>query len=233
MKNFMYTRIFPLVALFSFLFLFAACESEDSVNVNQDRIYTEYRLVYESNQDKTFARSTFRFGSATGTQLELSDPASVSVEGDLLTWRPLLAYYDKSYAGVINTKTFSYTDLDDNTFVNTVEMAKPIAFTSSLTEIPKSGAFTMNWTGDPISTGERVTVTINGTNEGGLQIFTTNEVGATEIILAANQLSKIAPGQVEVFMERWTNQTLVQGTGADGAVWSRYIANPTTVTITN
>lgn len=233
MKNFMHTRISLLSVLFSFFFLFAACESEESVNVNQDKIYTEYRLVYESNQDKSFARSTFRFGSPTGTQLELSSPASVSVEGDPLTWRPLLAYYDKSYAGVIDTKTFSYTDLDDNTFVNTVEMAKPIDFPASLTEISKSSAFAFSWDGEPLESGESVIVTVNGTNEGGLQIFTINELGATEIILAANQLSKVATGSAKLLMERWSNQTLVQGTGEGGAVWSRYIATPIDVTITN
>ena len=105
MANIKYKLRLPL--LLAFVLILSACAREESVNVNQDSIFVEYRLVYDGNQDKTFARATFRFGGATGTLLELSDPATITFDGEVLTWNPLLAYYEKEYAGVVNGGLFS------------------------------------------------------------------------------------------------------------------------------
>ncbi|RMG73534.1 MAG: hypothetical protein D6722_03600, partial [Bacteroidetes bacterium] len=162
-----------LFTLASAALLLTACLREESVNVNQDSIFTEYRLVYEAAKDKTYARATFRFGGATGTLLQLSDPAEVLIDQEPLTWKPALAYYERESAGPQATGTFTYTDLDNNTFTNTVTLAAPIAFPADLDTIPQGAAFTLTWEGDPIQLGEWVTVTINGINEGDAKIFTT------------------------------------------------------------
>ncbi|HBH48606.1 MAG TPA: hypothetical protein DDX98_08195, partial [Bacteroidales bacterium] len=79
--------------------LFVSCEREDSADVNQDRIYTIYSLVYEADQDITYARAWFQFGSAVGTLLELSEPSNVSFNDQRLSFQNAFAYYEKSLPG--------------------------------------------------------------------------------------------------------------------------------------
>ena len=212
--------------LLAIVLLFTACLREESVNVNQDSIYAEYRLVYEADKDKTFARATFRFGGATGTLLQLSDPAEVLIDQEPMTWKPALAYYERESAGAQTSGTFAYTDLDANTFTNAVTLAKPIAFPAGLDTIAQGAAFTLTWEGDPIQAGELVTVTINGINEGDAKIFTTDNIGANEIILAADKLNGLGVGKGTIYMERFQGQLLQEGTSKSGAVWSRYLTGP-------
>lgn len=208
-----------------------SCARDVSENVNQDSIFTEYRLVYEADQDKTFARATFRFGGATGTILDLTDPAVVTLDGDLLTYKPLFGYFEKDFAGELSGGSFSYTDLDNSTFENAVTLSKAISLSAALDSISQAEAFTLEWEGDPVGEDESVIVTINGINEGDAQIFTTTDQGTTSIILAQNKLAELGIGEARVFIERWTNQELVQATGEGGAVWSRYITGPVLVQI--
>ena len=103
--------------LFSaFLLVFVSCQRESSEDVNQDKIYTEYSLVYDANTDITYARALFKFSNITGTQLELEAPAEVKFDNDILAFNQTLAYYEKQYVGVKTGGTFTYKDLDNNTY---------------------------------------------------------------------------------------------------------------------
>lgn len=213
--------VLPLLALGLAV---VACQRDESVNVNQDSIWAEYRLVYDAAEDKTFARATFRFGGAGGTLLELSDGAEVSFEGDALSYRRALAYYQREYAGVVSGGEFSYTDLDGNTFVNQVELSPAIAIPASLDTIPKGAAYALTWEGDPLAAGESVIVTLNGQLEADAKIFTTEDIGATEIILDQDKLAEVGSGTVRITLERFKAQVIQDGTGEGGAVWSRYLS---------
>lgn len=208
-----------------------SCVREPASEVNQDSIYGEYRLVYDAKDDKTYARASFRFGSAAGTILELVSPGGVSFEGDSLAWRPILAYYEKEYAGSLNSGTFSYTDLDANNFQNTATLAKAIGLPASLDSLPKGGAYTLSWEGDPITSGEVVTVTVNGINEGDARIFTNAEPGATSIVLDQDKIDQLGVGQGQIIIERYTPQGIQEGTSDGGLIWSRYISAPKTIQV--
>ncbi|GAB4414102.1 MAG: hypothetical protein OHK0039_21650 [Bacteroidia bacterium] len=214
-----------MLALLPFVWL-TACQREDSINVNQDTIYGEYRLVYEAEANKTYARASFKFGAATGTVLELTAPARVDFESESLTWQPVFAYYERVYAGVVADGAFTYADLDSMTFVNQVRMSRPIALPADLDSLSQGAAYSLAWVGDPVGADETVTVTINGINERDAQIFSTKDLGATAIVLDKDKLGRLGRGQGKVFIERWTDQELVQGTSKGGAVWSRYLATP-------
>jgi hypothetical protein len=79
----------------------AGCMREDSSDVNQDKIYAEYELFYNANEDITYARAVFRFSNALGIKLKLATGSEVRFNGDILTFKPALAYYEKSYAGKV------------------------------------------------------------------------------------------------------------------------------------
>ncbi|MEL6696935.1 MAG: hypothetical protein AAFP89_11865 [Bacteroidota bacterium] len=224
-----FKRILLLILPLSLIFI--SCEREPSVNVDQDTVYGEYRLVYDANEDKTYARATFRFGSATGTILELSEPAEITYDGDQMPWKPILAYYEQDFAGKVASGTFSYTDLEQNTFENAVSLASEIGLSASLTEISQGAAFTLIWEGSPIVAGEIITVTINGINEGDAQIFIEADPGATSIVLPKDKLEELGIGTARVFIERRANAQVQQGTSRGGAIWSRYNVGPIDVEI--
>jgi len=82
--------------------LLTGCQTEDSADVNQDRIYADYELFYNSNTDKTEVVARFRFGGPTGTLLELKAPASVKFDGETIPFRPGYAGHQKAFAGQID-----------------------------------------------------------------------------------------------------------------------------------
>lgn len=210
--------LLPLLSM-----IFFSCVREPSDSVSQDSIYGEYRLVYEAGEDKSYARAEFHFGSALGTKLELSDPATVSAGGGELSWKPLLAYYEKDFAGVEEELTFTYTDIDGNTFSNTVSQTDPIAFPASLDPIEKGAAYTLSWVGNPVGPSETITVTVNGPNEGDAKIFTTTDPGATSIILGVDKLGDLGLGTGRIVMERRKDAPIQEGTSKGGAIWVRYV----------
>lgn len=217
MKFFQFSALAALAVL-----ILTSCVRESSEDVNQDRIFTDYELFYNANQDKTYARATFRFSNATGTNLELANPSKVTFNGDMLTFNNVLAYYEKEYAGFVQSGTFVWEDLDGNTFTNDIEIHEIAYPAGGIDTIPRNAAFDLAWEGDPLADKEFVTVTVNGENELDAQIFITNDVGSQSIILAKNQLEKVGQGPGTVWMDRSCLPGLTQETGAGGKITGRY-----------
>lgn len=202
-----------------------ACQRDVSVNVNQDSIYTEYRLVYDAADDKTYARATFSFGGVGGTNLELSEGPLVFFEGEALAGRAIPAYYERAYAGAMSAGQFAYRDLDGRSFVNEVLLADSIDLPATLDTVPKGAAFPLAWVGAPLTAGEVVIVALNGPNEADAQVFTTEDVGATEIILDRDKLDQVATGTARISIERFRGQLLQDGPAEGGAIWGRYLSS--------
>jgi hypothetical protein len=197
------------------------CNRESSADVNQDRIYTIYELFYNANEDKTFARATFRFSNEVGTLLELSEPSQVTFNGDILTFNRVLAYYEREYAGFVDSGTFEWTDTEENTFINSAQVNN-IDYAATIDTIDRSASYELNWSGNPLAEDELVTLTINGENEGDARLFTTNDIGASSIILAQNILEQVGQGPGTLFLDRSFSPELLDATGAGGRVTGRY-----------
>ncbi len=217
-----------LVGLVSFLM---SCESEDSENVNQDRIYALYELFYDVNRDVTFARTTFFFGNPTGTKLELSEGASVSFNGQELSFDRTLAYYVREFSGLVQSGIFEYNDLDDNTFTNFVSIATADFPDGQSTTVDKSQSYEIVWDGTALAEGESVTVSIvpNAVSES--KLFIQDNNGATSIILTPNRLEEIESSTGELVMDRFSSSDPTQATSAGGEVLGHYRAGNLEVTI--
>jgi len=210
----------------------ASCESESSENVNQDRIYTDYSLVYDKGEDKTYVRAAFKFGSATGTALQLKDPSVVTVDGETMTFYPLLNYYEKQYAGQRGQATFTYKDGAGKTYVNTVSDLQPAEFPASFTALSKTSAYTLTWDGPPLRTPEVLDVLLDGPGQSDpIQYFQTTAPGSTSLILEANKISQVLSGTGQAVMNRTQILPLQQGTSAGGTRSARYQAQPRSVQI--
>jgi len=220
MKSFSKLTLLALLAFSSTLFF--SCTREPSDSVDQDKIYTEYELFYNANEDKTYARATFKFSNALGTKLELADGAEVSFGTDVLSWKPGLAYYEKEYVGFVDSGQFTYVDLDGNTFQNDV-LLREIGYPVNLDTVSRDSAFDLVWTSSALAADEDVTVTVNGVLEGDAQIFYTNSETATSIILDRDKLGQLGQGSSTFWMDRRSYATHV-GTSAGGFVVGRFRA---------
>lgn len=218
----------PLVAG---ILTLGSCAREDSDSVDQDKIYASYVMEYNTTNDITYTRTNFHFSNALGTKLELVDPASITVDGDALVFKQGLAYYEKTFSGVKASGDFVYTDTESNTFSNTVTMVPSIDFLNLPDTLSRSSSATIDWSGDPLASGEVVTVTINGSGEGDAKVFTETGVGATSITLPANQLGDLGLENATFYIRRAKNEEAVEVTSAGGAVIARYDGAPETVYI--
>ena len=210
---------------------FASCERESSLDVNQDKIYTDYELFYNSNTDKTVVVAQFRFGGPTGTLLELMDPASVTFEGDVLSYNVLYNGHAKEYAGQLTGGTFTYVDGDANTFINSVPSYESIQFPNDFTTLKKSEAYDLQWDGTPLSADQWVGLFIGTWTWGQDALFLQNSVGADNLILGVNQMSNLAVGNSTVYMDRATGVEVTQGTSEGGRIRGKFRATNATVMI--
>lgn len=217
--------------MFAMSNLFPSCANEDSTNVNQDRIYAEYELYYDKNQDKTFASAIFRFGHATGTQLELSAPSEVTFNGDVIPFDQAFSYYRKEYAGNVTSGTFVFTDTEGHTFTNTVSSTRTIAFPAAFDTIHSANSYNLVWVGDSIIADERVDVWLDGPNQNNAEYFMQYVVNTNSVVLAANQLQALGNGTTTCSMERVWEQNAVGVTGAGGKVRVKYKALNATVQV--
>ncbi|MBN8677004.1 MAG: hypothetical protein J0M29_02195 [Chitinophagales bacterium] len=208
-------RYFLFSLTLSIVLLATSCQRESSADVNQDRIFTHYELFYNANEDITYARAWFRFGSITGTLLELADPSVVSFEGDKLSFNKVLAFYEKQYAGFKSSGTFKWEDTDGKVFENTV-VINEIAFGAIPDSIARNAAFTIPWTGAALGDNEAAGVWINGENEGDAQAAITIENGATALIVPADKMAKVGAGPGKIYLERRSAPALLEVTGAGG-----------------
>lgn len=198
------------------VYILSACERESSADVNQDRIYVSYEIVYHETTDITYARASFFFGSITGTKLELADPSQVTFNGELLGFKDALAYYEKQYTGLVETGEYVFTDTEGNSFTNTATMTT-IGLPATLDTITKGSSYELFFTGDALVSGEGVYAYINGTGEGdGISVYQ-NTTGATSIVIPANQTDNLTVGTNTVYLRK-RHETTAEETTSAGAV---------------
>jgi hypothetical protein len=207
----------------TFLLFLASCAREKSSDVNQDRIHTTYELFYNANEDITYARAWFRFGNATGTLLELSDPSQVSFEGEKLTFNKVLAYYEKKFVGLKASGSFTFEDTEGNAYQNAVSIHE-IGFGALPDSISRTTALSIPFSGGEVLENEVVGVWINGENEGDAQAALTIDQGSNEVIVPADKMEKIGAGPGKIYMDRRFTPQIVEAPGAGGITTGVYRA---------
>lgn len=222
---------YNFLLLLAVILIIFSCKREDSDTVDQDKVFTQYILEYNSNQDVTYARAHFQFSNATGTKLELVSPAEVEADGDAMPFKQAFAYYEKDYVGVKSNVDFSYTDTEENNFNNSVEMISNIDFPIGIDTLSRTSSFELSWNGDAVQEGEVVTVTINGSGENDALVFTQTGVGATSVMLTQNKLNGLGLENATFHIKRVKNKTATDVTSASGRNIARYLGNQMTVYI--
>ncbi len=197
------------------LFVFSSCERENSSDVNQDRIYVNYEMVYNQSADITYARASFFFGGITGTKLELSDPSKIICNNQLLRFKSALAYYEKEFEGFIDSARYIFTDTDMNSFLNEIYINE-IGLPEHPDTIIKGNSFTLDFIGEPLAQEESILIYIDGILEDDFINVYQNTSGATSIIIPANQTNRLSVGTNTIYLRRKTEIT-PQETSSAGA----------------
>lgn len=201
------------------MILLVSCTREPSSSVDQDKIYTKYELVYDANTDMTTVKAEFRFGSIVGTKLELSQPASIRFNGELIPFNSTLAIYEEQIAGYVSSGTFTYNDIDGNIYSNTTAHLKTIDFPNGDIEITRGEDYVMPFNGNVIGSNDVVTMNVSD------KIFATSIIGASSITLGGVQTSLITPGPYIGYMSRTLTDTPANATPEGGLILLTYKTN--------
>lgn len=207
--------------------LFTACEKEVSDKVDQDKIFTQYELLYDQTADQTTASATFRFSNENGTRLKLSEPSEVTVDGSSMEWSDESANYQKSFPGFVPSAQFNWVDLDGNSFTNTANI-RDIDFGSNLqdTIFHADSVTHVSWAGAaPLDTFETVILTIDGEGETDTRNFTAADLGATAVVIDSTRLAQIDSGMVTLTLEMRYSPELQEATSKGGELLGRYRTN--------
>lgn len=218
-----------LLGIFTLPILLLSCQKEDSSDVNQEKVYTEYELFYNQNTDKTVAIIRLRFGSPTGTLLEATSPAECTFNGDVLPYNALYSGHAKEYAGQITTGTFVYTNTEGISYTNTPPTMTTLSQPTTFDTIVKSQANTYTWVGSSLTSSERVNLFVGTWTWGQDALFFAFGNGANNIVMGTNQLAGLAEGSSTVYVDRINEVALSQATPEGGVIRTRY--RPTNIQV--
>jgi hypothetical protein len=220
-----------LIIAITFLTSLTGCLREDSENVNQDRIHTSYELYYNGEEDVTYARATFRFGLLTGTKLQLTEPSEVLFNGTPLSFKSGQAYYEEDYAGLVNSGTFEFKDLNGNVYVNDVSITS-VSFPNTWGPLSHSSPYELFWSGPALSSNETMSVTISSAAGGASNAFFEDANSAVSILLSTEQISGLGLGTTSAFLERTKRSSIQEATNAGGEISAKYRTGNSGVEIT-
>ena len=214
------------------LFL-ASCKREDSMNIDQDRIYSNYEFTFDSDRNESTMTAMFRIDHSSGTKIELTYPSRVDYNGEGLAWRNGLGHYELKRTGSNHSGAFTYKDIDGKAFVNSPSSLTFVELPFGITNISQSGNFFLPWNGGAIQSGESITVIISRGAQSTSRTWTINTVGASHIILDQNKLMGLTPGNAEVQIQREFSNVLQESNLSGGRITSTYKSVKAFINIVN
>lgn len=219
------------IALLSVLF-FTACKKEASINVDQNRIYSDYEVTYDQMSNQTVAQAVFRVDHNSGKKIELTYPSRVGFNDETMGWRNLGGMYSSTLPGNHLNGRFTYFDAEQNSFQNAGAEVNPIDLPFGMNNISKNGNFFLPWTGAVLQSGETVEVIISGGDQSGSRTFTATAIGSSYITLDQFKLNNLVAGTAKIQIIRERTVGLQQSNLSGGRITSRYKGRKITVNIT-
>lgn len=177
----------------------------------------------------------FRFGGPFGTLLELTEAsgASVSFNGEQLSYSDFWGAHHRQYAGNIIGGTFIYTNTEGRTFTNTTPAGDTIQFPGDFTSLSQSQAHPLEWVGTPLAANDEIGIFVGSWAWGDDALFWNDSDGATNIVMGVNQLSNLPLGTAVVYMDRWNEVSVSQGANEGGRIRYKYRGTNAVITVTN
>lgn len=224
--------LFPLLLIAAIAI--TSCSKQDSVDVNQSKIWTQYVVTYNKANDVTDVVARFRFGGSTGTLLELSDStgAGVTFDGQKMPYDALWGAHHIQLAGDVTTGTFKYTNTQGTVYTNTIPAgADSIGFPPTFDTIVKSHAETFYWLGSPLSANQSAGIYVGTWAWDSDAIFFTNAVGATNLVMGVQAKSGLTVGSATVFAARSVDNTNISAPSLGGEIKYTYLTQKPNIQI--
>lgn len=203
------------------LSLWTSCGLDDGEAVSPNRIYPDLDLLYDASEDLTYARAAFLLDGPSGSLLALPEEASISLDGEALTFNRSLAIYELRRDGFRNSGTFVYTDGEGREFTNTVSL-EPIEFQDSVPNIRAGEDYTLTWEGG--SVGESETIFLSMILNDPIyddRLWVQDTVGATQLTVPRDLVS-LPSLPVRLILDRNRSNENVQAPPVGGSVSGNY-----------
>jgi hypothetical protein len=220
-----YLRILYIVVVISLL---SSCKPDETIDVNQDKIFTEYELFYNKVEQRTYASAKFRHKKSKGTVLKLSAASSVAFADQKLSYNPSLQQYEKTFDSLISNGEFVWIDTDGRKYKNSIELSE-ISLPEKQTMIQDQNN-SITWQGLPLREGEYVILFLNSP-EGGAQYIADKSFDTKSVDVQSRTLEKLPKGELLVRIERNSVVELNEKTGSGGTLKGKYRSSEVSVTL--
>ncbi len=221
-------RYSSLSFLFFVLICFVSCRKENSEKVNQDDIWTDYKVIYSSELDTTFARVSFKHKDKNGESLKLSSKSEILINEINPDFNGIFQWYQLMIKGEQSPILFEYEDLEGNVFSNSIEVSGVAEINVNLDTIYSDSVFYLPWNGLELKDGEFVNAIFDGALDNDLTVITQDSINTNGIYIKSTSLNKLPLGDLTVHFERW-NEIEVFSTSAGGQGFGRYISKKKTI----
>jgi len=199
--------------------LLGSCKPDETIDVNQDKVYTEFELFYNHVENRTYANAKFRHKKAKGTILKLSSSSSVTFASQPLYYNASLQQYEVIFDSLISSGEFVWTDTEGRIFRNSISLAE-INLEDELVLIQNQNN-TVPWQGKSIGADEYVILFLY-TSGNNAEYVINKSPGANTIIVGPDNLNRLPKGQLTASIERNSMFELTEATDAGGTMKGRY-----------
>lgn len=204
-----------------------SCESEKASMANPEAVHQTYSVTFDAGTKKTSASARFRFGGATGTNLELDGVAKVVHSScELKRANSFGVYYVGATDGYQPQHEFTYTDTAGKVYTNAIRLAA-IDFAADMpVEISRGKPLVVRFAGDAVAVGERVSLSLLQPTQPQAvnKTVDVSQPGATQIVMSEIDLQPFADGDATLSLSRMSNQSLQAATSRGGGISATYSA---------
>jgi hypothetical protein len=199
--QFMIKNVFSYSAIIVVtVFTISSCQPEVIVP-DQSKIFTTYSLTYNESLNKTTAKASFGPSAGSSQLQELTNPANVLYKGDELLFNYSENLYQKEFIG-LEEGDFSYVDLDDNNYVNTVNMISAIEFVDIPDSLNINSDLYFSIDGSPLLSNEELLFTFESLDSEVVLFFTSTSISTATIIIDYQELQSLGAGKVKLVIGR-------------------------------
>lgn len=221
------TSILSAAFLFAVSLFFFSCKSKDiesSSDVNQDKIYFDYRIWGDEETDYITVKLQYRFGGPTGTTLLLEEPAGVTLDGVKIipdSSRMTGAYYEM----IIDTDEFAgnhqlvYTDLNGKTYKEEFSFY-PVTLKKEIPAELKRGELVFELNG--LDSVDDVRVVMLNTAADSRGINRVEKVRNGKVFISKDELENVLSGPVHLELYKETDKSLKETTPEGGKLSITY-----------
>lgn len=200
----------------------ASSEIADSKDVNQKKIHQSYSVTYDAAGDDSYAVwAQYRFGGNKGTTLKLSEPSTVTINGETMEENQS-DFYGCSYEAKIkgtNKFSFKFIDTEKTEYVNTITVLS--AEPKEVKVINADRETNIYWIGNKLEKNETVTVIIED-NAGARAEASTDIVGTDYVVVKPEDLQFLVNGDGQIYFQRIKSLSTQQAADEGGSIWCEY-----------